>query len=103
MARVMSLIFAVFMLIPVMAPTFGQAILWIAHSRWIVWALAILATQILLWLGMRPQETTLPENSMAKRAGRIFRTVGPIVRTPPSTGHERTSDVLGSEGIGRGG
>ncbi|HKY83052.1 MAG TPA: MFS transporter, partial [Sphingobium sp.] len=50
MARVMSLIFAVFMLIPVMAPSVGQAILWIAPWRWIFWILSIQATLILLWM-----------------------------------------------------
>ena len=47
MAKVMSLILAVFMLIPVVAPSFGQAILWFAPWRWIFWILAIQAALIL--------------------------------------------------------
>ena len=100
MARVMSLIFAVFMLIPVMAPTFGQAILWIAHWRWIFWALAILATLILLWMGMRLPETLLPENRLRMSAGTIFRTVGAIVRTRASIGYMLASGVVMSGLIG---
>lgn len=100
MARVMSLIFAVFMLIPVMAPTFGQAILWIAHWRWIFWALAILATLILLWMGMRLPETLLPENRLRMSAGSIFRTVGTIVRTRASIGYMLASGVVMSGLIG---
>jgi len=94
MARVMSLIFAVFMLIPVMAPTFGQAILWIAPWRWIFWALAILATLILFWMLLRMPETLRPENRIRMSAGTIFRTVGMIVRTRSSIGYMVASGVV---------
>jgi DHA1 family bicyclomycin/chloramphenicol resistance-like MFS transporter len=94
MARVMSLIFAVFMLIPVMAPAFGQAILWIAPWRWIFWALAILATLLLLWMMTRLPETLLPENRLRISAGVIFRTVGSIFRTRSSIGYMLASGVV---------
>ncbi|HEX7742156.1 MAG TPA: MFS transporter, partial [Sphingobium sp.] len=64
MARVMSLIFAVFMLIPVLAPSLGQAILWIAPWRWIFWILSMQATLILLWMLTRMPETLKPENRL---------------------------------------
>ncbi|WP_242127707.1 multidrug effflux MFS transporter [Sphingobium sp. Sx8-8] len=94
MARVMSLIFAVFMLIPVMAPSFGQAILWIAPWRWIFWALAILATLVLSWMLVRMPETLLPENRMRMSAGTILRTVGTVVRTRSSIGYMVASGVV---------
>lgn len=94
MARVMSLIFAVFMLIPVMAPAFGQAILWIAPWRWIFWALAILATLILLWMQVRMPETLLPENRLRMSAGAILRTVGTVIRTRSSLGYMLASGVV---------
>jgi drug resistance transporter, Bcr/CflA subfamily len=94
MARVMSLIFAVFMLIPVMAPTFGQAILWIAPWRWIFWVLSILATLILCWMMVRLPETLRPENRIKMSAGAIFRTVGTIVRTRSSIGYMLASGVV---------
>ncbi|PJG48183.1 bicyclomycin resistance protein [Sphingobium sp. LB126] len=100
MARVMSLIFAVFMLIPVMAPTFGQAILWIAPWRWIFWALAILATLILLWMITRLPETLHPDNRLRMNAGAIWRTVGTIVRTRSSIGYMLASGVVMSGLIG---
>ena len=40
MARVMSLVFMVFMLVPVLAPSIGQAILLVAPWRAIFWVLA---------------------------------------------------------------
>ncbi|WP_313801269.1 multidrug effflux MFS transporter [Sphingobium sp.] len=94
MARVMSLIFAVFMLIPVMAPAFGQAILWIAPWRWIFWALTILATLILLWMMSRMPETLLPENRLRISAASLLRTVGTVARTRSSIGYMLASGVV---------
>lgn len=94
MARVMSLIFAVFMLIPVMAPSFGQAILWIAPWRWIFWALAILSTAILLWMMVRMPETLLPENRTRITPRALMHTVGQIIRTRSSIGYMLASGVV---------
>ncbi|MFZ2995600.1 multidrug effflux MFS transporter [Sphingobium sp.] len=94
MARVMSLIFAVFMLIPVMAPSFGQAVLLIAPWRWIFWALAILATMILLWMVIRLPETLAPENRVRISAGAIWQTVRVVVTTRSSIGYMMASGVV---------
>ncbi|MBH1992716.1 MAG: multidrug effflux MFS transporter [Sphingomonadaceae bacterium] len=94
MARVMSLIFAVFMLIPVIAPSFGQAILWIAPWRWIFWALAILATLILLWMLVRMPETLRPENRIRITVGTLVETIGTIIRTRSSIGYMLASGVV---------
>ena len=100
MARVMSLIFAVFMLIPVMAPSFGQAILWIAPWRWIFWTLAIQASLILLWMLARMPETLKPENRMRITPRTLFGTVGTIFRTRSSIGYMLASGVVMSGLIG---
>ncbi|QGP79748.1 multidrug effflux MFS transporter [Sphingobium sp. CAP-1] len=94
MARVMSLIFAVFMLIPVMAPSFGQAILWVAPWRWIFWALVILASLILLWMLARMPETLHPENRIKITPGALLRTVGTVIRTRSSIGYMLASGVV---------
>lgn len=94
MARVMSLIFAVFMLIPVMAPSFGQAILWIAPWRWIFWALAILASLLLLWMLVRMPETLRPENRMRITPRTLIGTVGTVIRTRSSIGYMLGSGVV---------
>ncbi|WP_022682393.1 multidrug effflux MFS transporter [Sphingobium bisphenolivorans] len=94
MARVMSLIFAVFLLIPVMAPSFGQAILWIAPWRWIFWILSILTVFILLWMLLRLPETLQPENRMRVDATSLMRTVSTIVRTRSTIGYMLASGVI---------
>lgn len=61
MARVMSLVFMVFMLVPVLAPNIGQLILLIASWRAIFYVLASYAVVMLAWSSRRLPETLHPE------------------------------------------
>jgi DHA1 family bicyclomycin/chloramphenicol resistance-like MFS transporter len=61
MARVMSLVFMTFMLVPVLAPNIGQAILLFAPWRAIFVLLAGYALTMLLWSWTRLPETLHPE------------------------------------------
>lgn len=94
MARVMSLIFAVFMLIPVVAPSFGQAILWFAHWRWIFWVLVMLAGMFLTWMLLRLPETLPAENRVPISVRNMAQTVGLIFRTRSSIGYMLASGVV---------
>ena len=60
MAQVMSFITVVFILVPVIAPTLGQAILLIADWRAIFVALFLLGVVSLLWFALRQPETLPP-------------------------------------------
>jgi DHA1 family bicyclomycin/chloramphenicol resistance-like MFS transporter len=57
MARIMSFIMTVFILVPVLAPALGQAILLLAGWRAIFGSFLILAVIIMVWLGVRQPET----------------------------------------------
>jgi DHA1 family bicyclomycin/chloramphenicol resistance-like MFS transporter len=61
MARLMSLVFLVFLVMPVCAPVFGQLTLLVAPWRWIFIGLAGFATFILSWTLLRLPETLRPE------------------------------------------
>src|SRR5215210_4617024 len=61
MARVMSLVFMVFMLVPVLAPNIGQAILLVASWRAIFLVLAAYGLIMLIWSWLRLPETLRPE------------------------------------------
>src|SRR5438552_5002529 len=61
MARVMSLVFMTFMLVPVLAPNIGQLILLFAPWRAIFIAIAIYALIMLGWSWARLPETLHPE------------------------------------------
>lgn len=60
MARVMSLAFMVFMIVPVLAPTFGQLLLLVGPWPWIFAGIAAIAAMVLAWFLARLPET-LPE------------------------------------------
>src|SRR5688500_12941204 len=57
MARIMSFAMMVFLLIPVLAPSIGQAILVAGDWRAIFIVLAVYAALILTWAGLRLPET----------------------------------------------
>src|SRR3546814_5009651 len=61
MASIMSTIFIVFMIVPVLAPTFGQVILYFANWRWIFGALRPIGALITGWVAFRLPETVTPE------------------------------------------
>lgn len=61
MARVMSLTFIVFLAVPMIAPTAGQLILFVAPWPAIFVMLAALAGMVALWISFRLGETLRPE------------------------------------------
>ncbi len=61
MARVMSFIMTVFILVPIFAPALGQVILLLAGWRTIFGAFIVLALATLVWLSLRQPET-LPKD-----------------------------------------
>ena len=69
MARVMSLVFMTFMLVPVLAPNIGQAILLFAPWRAIFWLLAGYGVVMWLWSFVRLPETLHPEYRRPLDAG----------------------------------
>lgn len=73
MARVMSLTFMVFMVVPVIAPTVGIAILQFGSWRWIFAFLGLWGVFVLLWGHWRLPETLHSEWRRALDAGAIWR------------------------------
>jgi DHA1 family bicyclomycin/chloramphenicol resistance-like MFS transporter len=64
MARVMSLTFVVFLMVPVLAPSLGQLILLVAPWRYIFIACGVFACIVWLWALVRLKETLHPEYRM---------------------------------------
>ncbi len=61
MARLLSLIFIVFMIVPVLAPSLGQAVLQFADWPWIFTTLGLLCFAVTIWAWIRLPETLAPE------------------------------------------
>ncbi|WP_295564295.1 multidrug effflux MFS transporter [uncultured Sphingomonas sp.] len=72
MARVMSIAFMVFMVVPVMAPAFGQTVLLFANWRGIFWVVAGLSLGIWMWFFVRMPETLRPEARQPLSVSRIW-------------------------------
>jgi len=87
MARVMSLVFMVFMLMPVLAPNIGLAILLVAPWEAIFWALALYAVAMLIWSGTRLPETLHPEYRRSLKVADMAAAIWETVREPQSRGY----------------
>lgn len=78
MARVMSLITIVFMIVPIAAPNIGQLVLLLAPWRWIFGVLAGAGLILFSWVALRLPETLDPAHRLAlsvSRIGEAFRFV----------------------------
>jgi DHA1 family bicyclomycin/chloramphenicol resistance-like MFS transporter len=87
MARVMSLVFMTFMLVPVLAPNIGQAILLIAPWQAIFVMLAVYAVGMLGWSWLRLPETLHPEFRRTLDWRPMAAAVWETLREPQSRGY----------------
>ena len=87
MARVMSLVFMVFMLVPVIAPNLGQLILLFAPWRAIFLLLAAYGLAMLIWSWIRLPETLHPEYRRALAWRELGEAAWATIREPQSRGY----------------
>ena len=87
MARIMSLVFMVFMVVPVLAPLVGQGILLFAEWRWIFLLLAAYALAMLVWSLVRLPETLRPQYRRTLKWRDIAAAAITVVREPQSRGY----------------
>lgn len=71
MARTQSLVGVVFMVVPMAAPSLGQAVLAVASWRWIFAIMALIGAAVWLWTFLRLPETLHPEFRQPIRIGTI--------------------------------
>ncbi len=64
MARVMSFVMTVFILVPAVAPALGQVLLIVAHWRVIFGTFMLLAVIVLIWFAIRQPETLMVSQRM---------------------------------------
>ncbi len=78
MARVMSLTFIVFIMVPIVAPSIGQLVLFVAPWRALFHVFSACAAAVLLWVFFRLPETLHPEYRMTLTLGHVVRAVGKV-------------------------
>ncbi len=76
MARTQSLVAMVFMIVPMIAPTLGQAVLLVADWRWIFGIMAGLGALLALWAALRLPETLHPEYRQQIEVHAVARNMG---------------------------
>ena len=87
MARVMSLVFMTFMVVPVLAPNIGQLILLFAPWQAIFIVLAVYGAIMLVWSWVRLPETLHPEFRRSLSFGDMGAAAWETIREPQSRGY----------------
>ena len=87
MARIMSFVMSVFMLVPILAPSIGQLVLFVASWRVIFVGFIGMALIAALLLQVRQEETLPKEKRVAFSAGNLFRSAKEFFRFPPAWGY----------------
>ncbi|HZF94306.1 MAG TPA: multidrug effflux MFS transporter [Allosphingosinicella sp.] len=94
MARVMSLTMIVFMIVPILAPFFGQAVLAVSTWRHIFIGLGVYGAVLALWTLLRLPETLAPENKRALSFARIGEAAAATLRIRQSIGNTIAQTLL---------
>ncbi|NHK29450.1 multidrug effflux MFS transporter [Parvularcula flava] len=87
MARVLSLVMGVFILVPAVAPTIGQSILFIGDWRAIFFFLALQGLACLALLHFRIEETLPVERRKPYRVSMVLSGLKAVVTTPVTIGY----------------
>lgn len=94
MAQIMSMAMTVFMIVPIVAPSLGQLVLYVAPWRWIFGALLIYGLLVLAWAWLRLPETLAPENRTPFRPRAIIGTYRAILSNRQTFGYAIASTCL---------
>ncbi|WP_028669268.1 multidrug effflux MFS transporter [Saccharospirillum impatiens] len=82
MARIMSFVMMILILVPMLAPALGQLVLWVAGWRAIFGVLLVLALIAGTWLVLRQPETLTAERRLPIRPAPLARTTLRILKHP---------------------
>jgi DHA1 family bicyclomycin/chloramphenicol resistance-like MFS transporter len=94
MARLQSLISVIFMIVPMLAPTLGQAILITAGWRWIFGFMALLGIIVAIWAWLRLPETLHPEYRQQIKPRVIVANMREVLMTRASVGYVLASALM---------
>jgi DHA1 family bicyclomycin/chloramphenicol resistance-like MFS transporter len=100
MARIMSFVTAVFIMVPVLSPALGQLILAVADWRAIFGSFLLVAGVSAVWFGLRQPETLPPESRRPYDLGRITRAVTEVCVNRVSFGYTVATGLVFGAFIG---
>ncbi|HEX2172174.1 MAG TPA: multidrug effflux MFS transporter [Dehalococcoidia bacterium] len=87
MARVMSFVMMVFIIVPVLAPAFGEAIVRVGTWPWIFGVLFLATVLALCWTALRLPETRPEEDRNPLTGGDLAHALGQVVGTRKTLGY----------------
>jgi DHA1 family bicyclomycin/chloramphenicol resistance-like MFS transporter len=94
MARVMSLTFIFILVAPIIAPSLGQLIMFVAPWHWIFFMLAAFGATLTLWVMIRLPETLRPEYRKAISLSNLWGSAREIFSNRYSIGYTLAQSIL---------
>jgi DHA1 family bicyclomycin/chloramphenicol resistance-like MFS transporter len=94
MARVMSFVMTVFILVPMLAPSFGQTVLMFSGWRAIFLSFMFMAIVIFFWFALRMPETLAQENRSSFSLQQIIRAIQAILKIRIAFGYTITAGLI---------
>ena len=94
MARIMSLVMTVFMIVPILAPTIGAGVMLIAPWQWTFGLLSVAAMLVLAWIRARLPETLPETDRQPLNLGQTASAYWRVVRTRITFGYMCASGVI---------
>ena len=87
MARIMSFVMSVFMLVPILAPSIGQLVLYVASWRIIFTGFVVAAILAGIWLHFRQSETLPEEKRLPFSVAELSSSAAEVMRNPVALGN----------------
>jgi len=100
MARVMSFVMTVLLLIPMVAPSLGQAILLQTGWRSIFFSFVVIALITITWFALRMPETLLLEKRTPFSLQRIINSTLEIIKIRPTFGYTLSAGLISGAFLG---
>lgn len=87
MARIMSFVMSVFMLVPILAPSIGQLVLYVASWRIIFTGFVVAAILAGIWLHFRQPETLPEDKRLPFTFAALSKSAAEVMRSPVALGN----------------
>ncbi len=94
MAQVLSLVFMVFILVPVVAPAIGSVLIAFAGWRAVFASMLVMAAAVAVWFGLRMPETLHAEHRRAFRAADVMAAIRVTVGQRTSVGYGLATTLM---------
>ena len=94
MAKIMSVVMAVFIIVPALAPSLGQVLIYLGGWRMAFWGLVMVALPTAIWFMVRMPETLPVHRRLPFSVGTIVNGLSVIVKTKVTMGYTIASGLV---------